>query len=330
MTDAKGPPLHVTNGDSTVPGLRGTGLAGEILPWRDVLHEGPVPDVDDAQLRQIRASFLSAENADDIGTAVEFAERDRILEAQKRGEYVLWFEADLYDQLQIIQILDRVRRLGVAPDRISLICIGEHVEVAHFGGLGELSAAQLARLPSAAAVTMTDAGLAHAAAAWAAFRATEPTGLRTIIDSASLELRFLAEAFERLAQEYPATRDGLSVTERRILAAIAGGAATAGEVFARIMARERRPFLGDTWCFDRMTRFLRASTPLMASSSRTSPVERQTDVRLTDNGRRVLAGEDDHVRLNGVDRWIGGVHLSGRRVAWRWDEGTESVIATDH
>jgi hypothetical protein len=36
--------LHVTNGDATVPGLRGTGIAGPILPWRDVLHEGPVSD----------------------------------------------------------------------------------------------------------------------------------------------------------------------------------------------------------------------------------------------------------------------------------------------
>lgn len=37
--------LHLTNGDATVPGLRGTGLADAIEPWRDVLHEGPVPDV---------------------------------------------------------------------------------------------------------------------------------------------------------------------------------------------------------------------------------------------------------------------------------------------
>ena len=26
----------------------------------------------------------------------------------------------------------------------------------------------------------------------------------------------------------------------------------------------------------------------------------------------------DHLRLNGIDRWLGGVHLHGDRV-WRWD-----------
>jgi hypothetical protein len=34
------PALHVTNGDMTVPGLQGTGMAERIMPWRDVLHDG--------------------------------------------------------------------------------------------------------------------------------------------------------------------------------------------------------------------------------------------------------------------------------------------------
>src|SRR5918999_627137 len=118
--------LHVTNGDATVPGLRGTGIAGTILPWRDVLHEGPVPDMPDAELRAVRARFLAGEHAADVGTEAEFTRRDRTLAANSDGEYVLWFEADLYDQLQIVQILAQLHHLGVPADRITLICIGEH------------------------------------------------------------------------------------------------------------------------------------------------------------------------------------------------------------
>src|SRR5688500_19319846 len=43
---------------------------------------------------------------------------------------------------------------------------------------------------------------------------------------------------------------------------------------------------------------------------------------------RVLAGEADHVALNGVDRWIGGVHLQGRDVRWRWDDARETIVDT--
>jgi hypothetical protein len=49
-------------------------------------------------------------------------------------------------------------------------------------------------------------------------------------------------------------------------------------------------------------------------------------VRLTDAGRRVLDGDADQVELNGIDRWIGGVHLSGRAVRWRWNDATEAVV----
>jgi hypothetical protein len=48
-------------------------------------------------------------------------------------------------------------------------------------------------------------------------------------------------------------------------------------------------------------------------------------VRLTAAGRRVLGGDADHVALNGIDRWIGGVHLAGTDSPWRWHEGTESI-----
>ena len=35
--------LIITNGDSAAACMREARLDGEILPWRDILHEGPVP-----------------------------------------------------------------------------------------------------------------------------------------------------------------------------------------------------------------------------------------------------------------------------------------------
>jgi hypothetical protein len=40
----------------------------------------------------------------------------------------------------------------------------------------------------------------------------------------------------------------------------------------------------------------------------------------------VLAGQADQIALNGIDRWIGGVHLQGHHVPWRWDDGTETIV----
>ena len=135
----------------------------------------------------------------------------------------------------------------------------------------------------------------------------------------------MAEAFDRLSREYPSTRDGLSLTERRILAAVAVGAPTAEAAFVRVGARETRPFLGDTWCFDTMTRLAQARNPLLEAAPAANPVEPHSGLRLTDVGRRILDGHEDHVAMNGIDRWIGGVHLQGRELPWRWNEGTETI-----
>jgi hypothetical protein len=316
--------LHVSNGDAT--DLPGTGLVRRLIYWRDVLHEGPVPAVDPAELRRIRAAFLIAAGADDRREGEHmFVERDRTLDANRAGEYVLWFEADLYDQLQIIQILSRLAELGVPAGRITLICIGEHPEIARFGGLGELRPDQLRELPATKACKrLTPAALELATQAWAALRAPEPTGLGAVAAARSTDLRFLGEAFDRLSREYPSTRDGLSLTERRVLAAVADGAPDAGTAFTRLMRRETRPYLGDTFCFDMIHRLTEAPDPLLHAAE-SGRVDRSTRLRLTAAGARVLAGEDDHVTLNGVDRWIGGVHLQGHHARWRWDEGTEAV-----
>lgn len=229
--------------------------------------------MDEAELRRIRAAFLASAGAGDVGTAAELADRDRAIEANRRGEYRLWFEADLYDQLQLAQILSRLRGLEVPAERVTLICIGEHVGFARFGGLAELSSEQLRRLPDQVAVTLTAEALDLAARAWAALRAPDPRGLAAIAGTPSSGLRFLAEAFDRLGREYPSTRDGLSLTERRILAALADGPRSAAQTFVRAAARETRPFLGDTWCFDRMRRLAEAPSPLLRGPADGSSVE---------------------------------------------------------
>jgi hypothetical protein len=309
--------LHVTNGDSAAGTLLEMSLVERVLPWRDVLHEGPVPAVADDELRRIRAAFL-AEDAPEDATSIErwLEERDRNLTAGAAGELVLWFEADLYDQLQLIQVLARLAELRVDPARITLICIGEHLGIAHFGGLGELDAEQLERVAGVAAAPVSEGALDLARAAWAAFRADQPGGLGTIARTQDPVLRFLGEAFDRLSREYPSTRDGLSLSERRILAAVDGGASTADAVFAAVGAREARPYLGDTYCFRMIDRLANARTPLLVVS---------VHVELTAVGRRVLEGADDHIRLNGIDRWLGGVHLAGDDAGWRWNEGTEAL-----
>ena len=110
--------LHVTNGDSAAERIRAAGEAGEILSWRDVLHEGPVPaGLDASALREVRARFLAdSEWASFDAVLADLEARDATLASANEREIVLWFEHDLYDQLQLLQVLDTLadRRDGCA------------------------------------------------------------------------------------------------------------------------------------------------------------------------------------------------------------------------
>jgi hypothetical protein len=69
------------------------------------------------------------------------------------------------------------------------------------------------------------------------------------------------------------------------------------------MERETVLFNGDAWFFDRIA----GLGPLVTGTER---------VEITDLGRRVLAGERDRVEVAGLDRWLGGTHLTPSNV-WR-------------
>jgi Domain of unknown function (DUF1835) len=289
--------LHVTNGTSV--SLAATGLAGDILVWLDALHEGPVPSgVTDDELRRVRGIFLDSEWHGEVSAATELARRDQMLAAH--DEVVLWFEHDLYDQLQLIQILDRLRR---SHARLSLICTDHY--------LGPMTPEQLAGLwPSRHAVQ--DAELALAAQAWQAFRSSDPIDVQALLARDTRALPFLAGALRRHLQQFPAAGSGVARTERQILEVLAGRPHNFRTLFAAEQRMEERIFMGDLSLMRYVRAMVNCPTPLIR--------EEEGVYLITDMGIEVLAGRADHVRVNGINRWLGGVHLIGNDVLWRWDE----------
>jgi len=94
---------------------------------------------------------------------------------------------------------------------------------------------------------------------------------------------------------------------------------------------EERVFMGDTTLWLRVMDLAAGATPLVALDVE-PPGERVLPagtVAITDAGRAVFAGATDWVRLNGFDRWLGGVHLSaapGGDVAWRYDRNARALV----
>jgi hypothetical protein len=172
-------------------------------------------------------------------------------------------------------------------------------------------------LPSRRPVTMRQ--LRVAAAAWTDFCAPTPDALVARASAPQEELPFLAPALHRFCEEYPSTGDGLSRMERQLLRAVAAGASRPQAIYRRSSQDEECPW-GDASVFLRLDGLVHALVPALARST--------TGYELTPLGRRLLAGTADWVRESaGVDRWLGGVHLQGTAVRWRWDGARGALVA---
>lgn len=311
--------LHVLNGDATRMKLEPSGVPGEMSVWADALHEGPVPDLPAGELRQVRAAhwarLLDADEPDIARIAQGWD--DALDTYAAHDEVIFWFEHDLFDQLALVRHLHWLSTIDRGRTRFSLICIGSYPGVDNFTGLGPLSPGQLATLfPSRVPISETQ--IATGRDVWNRFRAADPRPLAEWVATAgSTELPFLPGALRRHLEDFPWLRDGLARSERQILQAVAAGAGTFAQAFGATARMEERAFMGDTTFLSIVRRLAGGRTPLLTVAN--PEVEMiATGLALTDAGRSVLAGEADYVRMNGIDRWMGGAHLlAGRH--WRWD-----------
>lgn len=306
--------LHITNGDSVLYLWKKAGLAGTHLAWRDALHEGPVPaDLSSEALSRVRAGYLAARGyGNPIKIHHDFEKRDAVVRrADEFDEIVLWFEHDLYDMLQLLNILEALRQCGIGAGRVQLI------QSDHY--LGVLTADEISALYPKRKY-LTSAMEEGAVRAWRIFTQSSPDELTAAASQDYVGLPFMRDALKRLCEEYPACGSGLSRTQRHLLEACAQGARTKEDIFRRSQAREEAPFLGDTACYAQIADLAAEPAPLLTALER--------GYELTVLGRRVLAGDADWLEMQPLDRWIGGTHLNAE-CEWRWDEARSLLIKRD-
>jgi hypothetical protein len=157
-------------------------------------------------------------------------------------------------------------------------------------------------------------------------------------------LPFLADALTWHLEEFPSTDDGLSRTERTILRLIAEQPTGWTRLYGPFLDSEERPFMDDLTFPRRIEALMTGETPLVAGRSgaflelmrrlrrdgarerKLWPAAAGDELTLTAAGEAVLAGEADALALNGIDRWLGGVHLTGHAPPWRWDDDERRLI----
>ena len=129
-----------------------------------------------------------------------------------------------------------------------------------------------------------------------------------------------------MLRRFPDAETGLTYWDRVLLS----NTPTAGPKSTRVVAHtlvhrlNDLDMVGDGYLFHRLRRM---GDPTLKEKAVTltgrRPNMRDTEVRLTDFGEKLLSGEANYVTVNGIDEWVGGIRLSSEKwLVWYRDGDT--------
>ena len=327
--------LHVYNGDSTANTARSAAIPGEHLSWREALVCGPAPaDVPENEFIEVRAQHLAtAYNVPVDKCRAELVTMHEALASfSEHEEVVLWFEHDLFCQVQLIYLLNWFAGREMGKTKLSAVCINEFPGVQPFHGLGELNEEQLLSLLPLR-LEITPAQYELAISAWSAYSSSDARALLALLRSDTSALPFLKDALKKHLERFPSTRNGLGRVENTALALVTEGYNKFRSLFPAFTRRESAYGFGDAQLYLAIESMMTAPEPLLVQNnskqwSKDSAQMLLASFELTGDGQAVLAGAEDFVVMNGIDTWLGGIHLKGKEAAWRWDEDAKQLLVS--
>ncbi|MEM9160836.1 MAG: hypothetical protein AAGB46_17435 [Verrucomicrobiota bacterium] len=303
--------LILTNGESAVETLKRANIPGHKEEWLEVLHDGPVPFTETrTELNRIRAKHIASLGwSSEEGAYNRFQKRDALLKQHdKYQEMQLWFEHDLYDQLQLIQILDTLAERQEWNGNVKL------VQTSRF--ITELSAEELKR-ESENPISIAEKHISLAQQAWSAFRQPKTDQIKRLVESDLSTLPHLKPALKRVLQENPDEHTGLGRTERQILEAVVSGADKLGPVFRHSQQQEEAAFMGDLSFVAIIDRLTQGKAPPLKAEGVSRLLEnadplkfetiRERRLQITDTGHSILSG---NIRYQTPPYWLGGTQIT--------------------
>jgi hypothetical protein len=253
----------------------------------------------------------------------------------KRFETVeLWIDPTANDQLELIWLLDYLRRHDAIPPHLSLRPTNEYIGVARIDGLALLNP------PT---IPITSAHTDIASKAWAAYRAPTPQDWSGLLCDDLSPLPQLRNAVLMLLAELPATRSGLGATQMGLLELVNSSkqhrlnvAINTLVYFNGILRSvfnywETSALLeplafGPAPAFSGVDPELQTVAP--GNFRRRDELHKESRLVLTALGEAILIGCEDYSQHNPIHRWWGGTELTNANL-WRWDPVAQALIAPE-
>jgi hypothetical protein len=212
--------LHILNGDAMLPAFRESAIGGDIIVWREILSEGPVPDLPEEEFFRMRSFYIHetfGESADQYEEKVVSSFK-RIENAASYDEIFLWFEQDLVCQINLLFLLHSLS--GIHPAGIFVVKFYEDERMKLLKGFGGLSAKQLEERHQFLQ-PMNSSSLQFASLAWKTYMKNNIAEIEKLSAEVPSAFLYLKTALLTHLKKNPSAETGINEPERQLLKMLA-------------------------------------------------------------------------------------------------------------
>ncbi len=264
--------LHVLNGDSTLALLKQSTVKGDFLVWKEMLMEGPTPEVKKGEL-DWKGRSVYLKNSFGIDPKIYLSGMKRFFKtlhqaAEMDSEVTFWFEEDFFCQINLIYLIAHLPAPFLRRGRAFVICPEKPLSIRLPSSMDRLFAARTPLNP--AVVTLSKK-------VWQAHSLSSTKGWESLLTWVQSSKGFAAwpllqRGLRCQLGRRPAPNGGLNALEIGMLKAVSDGPVGFPQFFRRTwMDPEIRPLgLGEQQIARYALDFTAQGLPLLKISGRGS------------------------------------------------------------
>ncbi len=210
--------LHITNGNNMTAYLKELDFKGDFLTWQEMLCEGPTETIiDTSSFINKRKEFLIEFYDIEINEHEYLSEIRKLDHPENFSEIVLWFEYDLFCQINLIAVISLLEQKHVKLP-LYLVCSGRIKGEKNLKGLTELSHGQLFSHYDKK-MKLTHEDIDFAISVWEAYCGKDHNILKYYITKKT-SFKYLTNCLKAHLERFPKLKNGLDIMEENILTII--------------------------------------------------------------------------------------------------------------
>lgn len=227
--------LHIANGDSTAEILKKTTIKGDSIVWRELLCEGPIcSEVGSDEFWKKRYAYF--ENEIGISKIKYFDKTIKEIlkteDAPLNSEVVLWFEFDLFCQVNLIALCDFLSQNFRKDITYSLVCTGYVKGKDRLQSLSDFTTDEFLALYENR-IKLSKTNLEFASECWNVYAENDIEKLKNF-NLKNRKFMYLKAAIEQHLKRFPA-ENGLNEIQQKTLEIISSKPLTEVEIIRELL-----------------------------------------------------------------------------------------------